>query len=65
MKSEYANHEFIYTMKTIDVAIRKACGPLVVFRGDSVHLLHFSLKEFLAKPPTDQSSLQKLTQLSH
>jgi hypothetical protein len=49
MKAEYANDGFLYNAQTMVIAIRKACGPLITIRADSIHLLHFSLREFLAK----------------
>jgi len=59
MKSEYANEGFLYTVETISGAIRAACGPLVVFRVDSIRLIHFSLKEFLTKSPAEWSASQQ------
>jgi hypothetical protein len=53
MKSEYGNKGFLYTANTISGAIRASCGPLVVFRKNFVHLVHFSLKEVLTKPPAN------------
>ncbi|KAH0564926.1 hypothetical protein GP486_001681 [Trichoglossum hirsutum] len=59
MKSEYAKEGFLYTAETISGAIRAACGPLVVFRVDSIRLVHFSLKEFLMKSPAEWSASQQ------
>jgi hypothetical protein len=65
MMSEYAGDGFLYTADTISQAIRAACGPLVVFRMDSIRLIHFSLKEFLTKSPEQWSSSQQELQDFH
>ena len=59
MSSEYANSGFLYTIETFSAAIRAVCGPLVVFRMDSIHLVHFSLKEFLTKSPAEWNTSQQ------
>ena len=59
MNLEYVEEGFLYTKETISKAIRAACGPLVVFRLDSLHLVHFSLKEFLTRSPDDWNISQQ------
>lgn len=59
MKADYANQGFLYTRETFLEAIRAACGPLVIPRMDSIHLVHFSLKEFLTKSPAEWSAFQE------
>ena len=65
MNLEYAKEGFLYTKETISKAIRAACGPLVVFRLDSLHLVHFSLKEFLIRSPDDWNSSQQELRAFH
>ena len=47
LEFEYRGEGFLFTRQDFADAIKAACGPLVVVKGDEVALVHFTLKQFL------------------